>query len=410
MSCNNNFTKISRTAGVKAGISAISSQATAAMAQTALRMRDKTGRVLDGVNRRVGRASAAAVKVIDSFETPQTIDSFTPVAAVAALVTNNNRTRLKILNSITALQLVRTLSTGAGTGAARLTRPRDEAIRTETFFDHRTPPVRIWRSGATTALNTRDIMRWPRTSVEFSSGQMMEARGKTWHLGTVVAAVGQAPETRTLTHLQSMNFPARHYYFNKPLSAREAAGIILDRPEYDPKHIEGFAGQVSEVESLHPSVSHLKHAMIQSGILWGDTAPILGPGAGGKAKLETAHRRQRQVSGKGYSPRHYDLEMAGPLSAQFAGRQCSETELRRVIGLLPGAGKSGEAQQAGQGRGGDDAYILAGQLGDVHYTRPAGAASTITIEAVVPRQGQARKLRGALQGIRQRGKDDHGMQ
>ncbi len=399
MSCNNNSAKISRTAGVKAGISMVSSQATAAIAQTAVRMRDKTGRTLDGVNRRVGRASVAAVKVIDSFETPKTIDSFTPVAAVAALVTNNNRTRLKILNSITALQLARTLSTGAGTGVARLTRPRDEAIRTETFFDHRTPPVRIWRSGVTPALNTRDIMRWPRSSVEFSSGQMMEVKGKTWHLGTVVAAVGQSPETRTLTHLQSMNFPARHYYFDKPLSEHEAAGIILDRPEYEPRHIEGFAGQVSEIESLHPSVSHLKHAMIQSGILWGDTSPVLGPGAGGKAKLETAHQRQRQVSGKGYSPRHYDLEMAGSLSAQFAGRQCSETELRRIIGSLPGTRESSEAQHAGQGRGGDAAYILAGQLGDIHYTRPAGASSTITIEAVVPRQGQARKLRGALHGI-----------
>ncbi len=407
MSCNRNSTKLSSTAGVKAGVSTLSSQATAAITQTAaaatqrvqnaaVQTRTRVGQSIDNANRRVGQTSAAIVNTVDRFELPQTIDTLTPVAAVAALV-SNNQTRLKVLNSITALQLGRTLSTGVGTGLARLSRPSDEAIRTETFFDHRTPPVHIWRSRATTALNVRDIMRWPRTSVEVSSGQMMEVGGKSWHLGTIVAALGQSQQTRTITHLQSMNLPATHYYFNRPLSEREAAGIILGRKDYEPKHIKGFAGQVSELASLQPSVSSLKHVMIQSSILWGNTPPAFGPSAGGKAKLEAAHQRQRQASGRGYSPQRYDLEASPTLSALFGSGQCNQAELKRVIGSPPGGNTGGTVRHAGSGKGGREAYILAGRLGDVHYTNSGGP--DITIEAVVPRQGQAPKMRGALQGI-----------
>lgn len=408
MSCNNNTTKLSRTAAAKAGISTLSSQATAAIVQTAAtatqrvqnavgQSRTQAGQSFDALNRRVGQASALLVNTADKFELPQSIDSLTPVAAVAALV-SSNKTRLKMLNAITALQLGRTLSAGVGTGLARLSRPSAEAIRTETFFDHRTPPVHIWRSKATTALNTQNIMRWPGTSIELSSGQMMETAGKSWHLGTIVAAVGHSQQTQTITHLQSMNFPATHYYFNRPLSEREAAGIILGRREFEAKHLPGFAGQVSELGSLQPSMAYMKKAMIQASILWGDAPPAFGPNVGGKAKLEAAQQRQRRVSGQGYAPQRYDLAASASLSAMFGGRQCSQPGLKRVLGSPSGDNTGATVRPVGSGQGGRQSYILAGRLGDVHYTTSGGAAE-MTVEAVVPRQGEANKMRGIIKGL-----------
>ncbi|MEM7344008.1 MAG: hypothetical protein AAF485_07180 [Chloroflexota bacterium] len=388
MACRKNVSAVSRTASLKAGLSSLGSQATALIGQTVATVRatDET------INRGAGGMAAKAVKTVDMFELPQTIDSLTPVAAVAALVTNNNKTRLKILNAITALQLTRTVSAGVGTGVARLTRPQNGAIRTESFFDHRMPPVHLWQSKVTPALNARDMIRWPGTIVELSRGQMLETQGKSWHLGTVVATVGQT--RKTMTHLQSLSLPATHYYFNKTLSEREAAGIILGKSEYNPKYMAGFAGQVTELESLIPNLGHLKHALIQSGILWGDTTPVLGPKAGGKAKVKQAQYQQRQLTGQDYSPQRYDLSLAGSLSAQFFGRNCQEADLKRVIGTPPGTHQNGVMKQVGS-----TTYILSGKLGDVHYSKTNEQAATLKIEAVIPRRDEGRRLQGALEGI-----------
>ncbi len=94
-----------------------------------------------------------------------------------------------------------------------------------------------------------------------------------------------------------MTFPSTHYYFNRPLKERETAGIILGHRDFEAKHIKGFAGQVSELGSLQPGVARMKHAMIQSSLLWSDGPPAFGPQAGAQAKLDAANQSRQQISG-----------------------------------------------------------------------------------------------------------------
>jgi len=256
VSCDRQEVKIGRSAGVKAGINTLSNKAG-----------NVTGRMMDTVGRGLGRSATAALAVSNSFEGPQTIDALVPLAAVGALLSGNNRTRLKILNTITAAQVARAAASSLGTGIARMSRPKDEPVRTEFYFKGQ-PAVRAWPSRLTPALNARDIMGGSRLSVEFSGGQMVESGGKSWHVGTTVVKT-PAGEQRAITHLQSMAVPGRHYYFNRPLKDREVAGIIQGQKGFEAKHQPGFAGQISELEALQPAIAGLKKGLIQTHLVWG---------------------------------------------------------------------------------------------------------------------------------------------
>jgi hypothetical protein len=247
---------MSRTGSVKAGITSLTSQAGSL-----------SGQMVKAVSRGLGRSATTALALSNSFEGPKTLDALTPLAAVGALLSGDGRTRLKILNILTAAQVTKAAATGIGTGIARLSRPKDEAIRTDSYFQGK-PLMRAWPSRLTPALNARDIMGQSRLSVAFSGGQIVESGGKSWHVGTTVIKMPQ-DELRTITHLQSMALPSSHYYFDRPLKDREVAGIVLGQKGFEPKHVPGFVGQVSELESLHPGLAGLKKGLVRAQLFWG---------------------------------------------------------------------------------------------------------------------------------------------
>lgn len=105
---------------------------------------------------------------------------------------------------------------------------------------------------------------------------MFDVNGKTWHRGTVVLQTTQGE--RTISHLQSLTFPAVHYYYGRRLDDNEAVGIASAQKGFDPKHLPerpsglpatGYAGQISEIESLLPMWASMKRGLIQAHLRWG---------------------------------------------------------------------------------------------------------------------------------------------
>lgn len=252
MSCNRQATKIGRTAGLKTGLSALNSQA---------------GSVAGQMANMLGRSATVALSVSNSIEGPKRLDALAPLAAVGALLSGRGKTRLKILNILTAAQVARAGASAMGTGIARLSRLKGEPVRTEFYFKGK-PVVRAWPSRLTPALNAGDTLGWPRVSVTFSGGQMVECEGQGWHIGTTVVKTSRG-EQRTITHLQSMAVPGTHYYFDRLLKDKEVAGIISGQKGFEPKHTPGFAGQISELEALQPTLARLKKGLIQTHLFWG---------------------------------------------------------------------------------------------------------------------------------------------
>ena len=206
MSCDREGSRIAGTAAPKSGLSSLQSK-----------LGTVSGRLLGAA----GRSATAVLSISNSLEMPKSIDTLTPVAAVGALLASN-KVRLRILNVIGTAQVGRAVATGLGTGISRVSRVKEGAVRHKSFFGGRAT-VRVWSSRLTPALNTLDIRGLP-VSVQASGGQMVESRGKTWHLGTTIVNTSQG--RRTITHLQSMSLPGTHYYFDRTLHDKEAVGII----------------------------------------------------------------------------------------------------------------------------------------------------------------------------------------
>jgi hypothetical protein len=73
---------------------------------------------------------------------------------------------------------------------------------------------------------------------------------------------------RVVTHLQSLNVPSSHYYFNCHLDQDQAAGIAAGRIR--PERAPGYVGQVSSLETLTVAWAAAKHAMIRNVLYFGD--------------------------------------------------------------------------------------------------------------------------------------------
>ncbi len=181
----------------------------------------------------------------------------------------------------------------AGTGLARLSRAGEPGITAgmeqQFFFPGTTQrPVRLWQSRLTPLLNRADagISRLQR-----SDGVMVESQGQTWHRGTTVVKTTQGE--RTMTHLQSMTAPSTHYYFNRRLSDNETVGIITGQKGFEPKSLEGYAGQVGEVESLFPAWAQAKQGLIQAHLRWGERGK-----AGGQSQREASRGSGAQAAGE----------------------------------------------------------------------------------------------------------------
>jgi hypothetical protein len=164
------------------------------------------------------------------------------------------------------VQAVDKVSSAAGSGAAMLSyngaAGRTTVKERRLFLFEGTRRVDVWRSRLTGVLNRSDQLS---RNVVSSRGVMFKVNNSTtWHSGTSV--VQTSAGTQTITHLRSLNLMGRHYYFDRPLSARNAAGIAAG--QLDPTTVPGFKGQVSGVESLVPAWASLKHALIRAHLHW----------------------------------------------------------------------------------------------------------------------------------------------
>jgi hypothetical protein len=86
----------------------------------------------------------------------------------------------------------------------------------------------------------------------------------TWHRGTSVVKTSRGE--RTITHLQSLKWPAHHYYFDRNLSDQEVAGLVSGRAK--PQQLPGYAGEVHPTESLTPLWGVTKKALITNRLYW----------------------------------------------------------------------------------------------------------------------------------------------
>jgi hypothetical protein len=93
---------------------------------------------------------------------------------------------------------------------------------------------------------------------------MFQTGGKTWHQGSTVVKVDG--KERTVTHLQSLNLPARHVFFDRPLTKTQAVGIASG--EIKARGVNGFKGQVSPAESITPIWAGAKQGLIRAQIYW----------------------------------------------------------------------------------------------------------------------------------------------
>jgi prenyltransferase beta subunit len=73
---------------------------------------------------------------------------------------------------------------------------------------------------------------------------------------------------RTITHLQSLSYPAEHYYFDRRLSNRQA--VALAGGQSEPETMPGFTGRVSKAEMLCPAWAGAKRALILAQLHWKD--------------------------------------------------------------------------------------------------------------------------------------------
>lgn len=199
-------------------------------------------------------------------------EGFTAKSRTADLLTR------RALMAMPLLRFGQTISRFAGTGAARLARQgrsdRIGGVEQRFFFPGTSKvPVNVWQSSLTPLFNLADSAGSRITS---SEGKMFEVKGKSWHYGATVVKTRQGE--RTITHLQSLSIPAAHYYYSHLLSDNEVVGIITDQKGFEPKALSsgGYAGQISEVESLCPMWASLKRSLIQAHLRWGDAAPATG--------------------------------------------------------------------------------------------------------------------------------------
>ncbi|MCL4303499.1 MAG: hypothetical protein KJ077_47880 [Anaerolineae bacterium] len=187
--------------------------------------------------------------------------------------------RSRTILGIGVLKLVQATSNFAGTGIARITRTDQsgivDGVEQQFFFTETSKiPATVWKSNLTPLLNLADS--WPGKVLK-SEGIMFNVNGKTWHRGTMVIQTAQGE--RTITHLQSLCTPATHYYFGRKLLLNEAVGIVSGQKGFNAKHLPnipdgrpatGYAGQISEVESLFPLWAAWKRNLIMAHLRWGD--------------------------------------------------------------------------------------------------------------------------------------------
>lgn len=79
-----------------------------------------------------------------------------------------------------------------------------------------------------------------------SKGFYFHESGRTWHSHTATYQVGDTP--KTLTHIQSLSWPNREYFFDRELPPQDAVDLALG--DKDPDTIPGFIGACNEIDGV----------------------------------------------------------------------------------------------------------------------------------------------------------------
>jgi hypothetical protein len=230
---------------------------------------DKLDQVADAVGTRVAPIAGKALRVANS-----------PLAGTAGGIARyaafaRNPALAPVAATVGAIASVSNFATGAAaTRVARISRSGLAGTvvqdKRQLLFFKGKEAVNLWKSSLTRRLNRADLLgshRLTGDGVYASDGVMFETGGgRTWHRGTSV--VSTSAGQRTLTHLQSLNLPAQHYYFDSRIGDEQAVGIATGR--VDPRKVPGFVGGISPGEALCPGWAGAKRAMINSVLYWGE--------------------------------------------------------------------------------------------------------------------------------------------
>ena len=279
MSCMKNSQAVtlgSRVAGVPMQASAQAYQramvAGAALGRVGGRARDKLEEGAYAVAQKTAPVSNKVLAGINTVERYGGEKLLTGLVGRALVKTLGRRA---IAPALRLTGLARKATTVAGSAAGDLSRKSLAATvvqeRRQWLFFKRKVAVGVWNSHLTPLLNRTNRLGVGE-KVRSQSGAMVKVDGATWHRGTSVLEMPGGQE-RTVTHLQSLSYPARHFYFDRPLSARETAGIVAGEKEYQPQRLAGYIGQVSEVESLCPGWASAKQNMIKARMLFPGDRP-----------------------------------------------------------------------------------------------------------------------------------------
>ena len=222
------------------------------------------GQTLASVQRGLGQASTTALRLTESFDPPSP-EALYGAAVLGAALYKGRDGRNFALNAAGAAKVASALSGGLGAGLVRLTRDKGGQIEERFFFKTNTP-ARFWASKLTPWFNSAEVGLLGKATA--SQGQMIETGGQAWHYGLVKLETNRGE--RTAAHLQSLRWPAQHYYFNRPLSEPEAVGVISGQKGFDPKQLPGYVGQIAPGESLHPAWAAAKTGLIRTNLLYGE--------------------------------------------------------------------------------------------------------------------------------------------
>lgn len=256
MSCNQSSRQVSLAAR-RSGVGQLASQAGEAV-----------GRLVASLRQGLGRSATMTLRAVESLDPPSP-DALWGAAILVGALKGGRAGRDLALNLTGAAKLGSLASAGAGKAVARLSRVRAEGVSggmSEAFFFKSNTPARFWPSRLTPWFNSGDIGLTGH--VLASQGKMVEVDGRAWHYGHTVLGTRQGE--RAIVHLQSLSWPRQHLYFNRPLSNQELVGVIAGQKGFDPKRLEGYAGQVSATESLSPALAQAKRALIRTHLLWGE--------------------------------------------------------------------------------------------------------------------------------------------
>ena len=79
-----------------------------------------------------------------------------------------------------------------------------------------------------------------------TKGFYFHESGRTWHTHTATYRVGDTP--KTLTHIVSLSFPNREYFFDRELPPQDVVDLALG--DKDPDTMPGFIGSTNELDGV----------------------------------------------------------------------------------------------------------------------------------------------------------------